>query len=292
MTLTLAAVKPLGPDYVTALKGGFDSRWVDFMPSTGKRSGAYSNSASTASTRTSCRTSWAATKTSPPWRTSPGHSMHSYLSNKTQPYVDAHYPIFTAEVASTLNENLLLHQMLDGTKDDATRLFLLGNALDNMRQTLFRQTLFAEFELRIHQMAEQGETLTGDNMSELYGQLVREYYGDAQGVCKVDHLYSVEWAYIPHFYYNFYVYQYATSMIASMSIADRIRSEAAQKPPATKARDAYMSMLAAGGSKYPIDLLKMAGVDMTTSAPFQASMREMNKIMDEMEAILAKSGGK
>jgi len=143
-------------------------------------------------------------------------------------------------------------------------------------------------------MAEKGETLTGDNMSALYGDLVREYYGHSKGVCKVDSLYSVEWAYIPHFYYNFYVYQYATSLIASMSIANRIQDEAAMKPPATTARDGYLKMLSSGGAKYPIDLLKDAGVDMTTSEPFRASMREMNAIMDEMEAILAKrdKGGK
>jgi len=221
-----------------------------------------------------------------------GHSMHTYLADQKQPYATHDYKIFVAEVASTLNENLLLQHMLGQTKDRDTRLFLLGSALDNMRGTLFRQTLFAEFEVRIHEMAEKGESLTGDNMSELYGKLLREYYGDAQGVCKVDSLYNVEWSYIPHFYYNFYVYQYATSVIASTSIANRIRDEMAQKKPSTKARDAYVEMLAAGGSKYPIDLLKMAGVDMTTSEPFQAAMREMNKIMDEMEAILAQSGGK
>jgi oligoendopeptidase F len=291
MALTLAAVKPLGPDYVAALKAGFDSRWVDFLPSTGKRSGAYSEGVFGVHPYQLQNFMGRYEDVSTVAHES-GHSMHSYLANKTQPYVDAHYPIFTAEVASTLNENLLLHQMLDATTDPATRLFLLGNALDGMRQTLFRQTLFAEFELRIHEMAEKGESLTGDNMSELYGKLLREYYGDAQGVCKVDSLYNVEWAYIPHFYYNFYVYQYATSMIASTSIANRIRDEIAQKKPSTQARDAYLGMLAAGGSKYPIDLLKMAGVDMTTSEPFQAAMREMNKIMDEMEAILAKSGGK
>jgi oligoendopeptidase F len=291
MALTLAAVKPLGPDYAAALKAGFDSRWVDFLPSTGKRSGAYSQGVFGVHPY-QLQNFMGRYEDVSTVAHEAGHSMHSYLANKTQPYVDAHYPIFTAEVASTLNENLLLHQMLDGTQDPATRLFLLGNALDGMRQTLFRQTLFAEFELRIHEMAEKGESLTGDNMSELYGKLLREYYGDAQGVCKVDSLYNVEWAYIPHFYYNFYVYQYATSMIASTSIANRIRDEIAQKKSSTQARDAYLAMLASGGSKYPIDLLKMAGVDMTTSEPFQAAMREMNKIMDEMEAILAKSGGK
>jgi oligoendopeptidase F len=291
MALTLAAVKPLGSEYVAALQKGFDSRWVDFLPSTGKRSGAYSQGVYGVHPY-QLQNFMGRYEDVSTVAHEAGHSMHTYLANKTQPYVDAHYTIFTAEVASTLNENLLLHQMLGATRDDAVRLYLLGNALDNMRQTLFRQTLFAEFELRIHELAEKGESLTGDNMSALYGKLVREYYGHDQDVCKVDSLYSVEWAYIPHFYYNFYVYQYATSMIASVSIANRIRDEVAAKKPSTAARDAYLAMLSAGGSKYPIDLLKMAGVDMTTSVPFQAAMREMNGIMDEMEAILARRGGK
>jgi oligoendopeptidase F len=291
MEVTIAACTPLGGEYVEALRTGFGAGWVDFMPSTGKRSGAYSESVygvhpfqlqnfmgryeDVSTLAHEC-----------------GHSMHSYLADKSQPYATRNYPIFVAEVASTLNENLLFHHMLDGAKDDATRLFLLGSYLDNMRQTLFRQALFAEFELRIHEQAEKGATLSGDNMSALYGDLLRTYYGDAQGVCKVDSLYSIEWAYIQHFYYNFYVYQYATSMIASISIANRIRDEAAAKPPVTRARDAYLKMLGSGGAQYPIDLLRTAGVDMTTSEPFKAAMREMNQIMDEMEKILAKTGGK
>jgi oligoendopeptidase F len=188
-----------------------------------------------------------------------------------------------------MNENLLLDYMLKNeAKDDATKLFLLGSHLDGLRQTLFRQTLFAEFELKMHEMAESGESLTGDNLTKLYLSLLKEYYGDKDGVCKVDDLYGVEWAYIPHFYYNFYVYQYATSLVASTSIANAIREEEAAKPPSTKARDAYIQMLSSGSSRYPIDLLKGAGVDMTTSAPFSAAMKEMNTVMDEIEAILDK----
>jgi oligoendopeptidase F len=212
--------------------------------------------------------------------------MHTYLSDRTQPYVSHDYATFVAEVASTLNENLLLHTMLDRTKDPATRLFLLGSALDNLRGTLFRQTLFAEFELEIHERAERGETLTGDNLSQLYLERVRKYYGHDQGVCTVDSLYAVEWSYIDHFFYDFYVYQYATSIVASTAIANGIREEQAAKPPATRRRDAYLAMLSAGSSKYPIDLLKDAGVDMTTPAPFAAAMKEMNAVMDEMERLL------
>jgi oligoendopeptidase F len=151
---------------------------------------------------------------------------------------------------------------------------------------MFRQVLFAEFELKIHEMGERGEPLTGESLNKLYLQLVRQYYGHAQGVCLVRPLYEVEWAYIPHFYYNFYVYQYATSILASNSLANAIRQEAASHPAKLAKRDAYLALLKSGGSKYPIDELKEAGVDMTTSAPFQAAMREMNSVMDQMEKLL------
>jgi oligoendopeptidase F len=176
--------------------------------------------------------------------------------------------------------------MMKQTKDTDTRLFLLGSRLEGLRTTLFRQTMFAEFELRIHEIAERGEPLTGEKLTALYRGMLKEYYGDAQGVCKVDDLYGIEWAYIPHFFYNFYVYQYATSLVASTSLARAIRDEA--KRGKTAARDATLRMLRAGGSKYPIDLLREAGVDMITSAPFDAAMAEMNGIMDEMERILAR----
>ncbi|MEW6756986.1 MAG: oligoendopeptidase F [Acidobacteriota bacterium] len=288
MKLTLEACAPLGPEYMAALQKGYESGWVDFMPSTGKRSGAYSNGSVYDVHPFQLLNFMGTYEDVSTLAHESGHSMHSYLSNKKQPYITADYSIFVAEVASTLNENLLLHHMLKNTKDDATRLYLLGSALDNMRQTLFRQTLFAEFEMTIHEMAERGETLSGDNMSALYLRLLKEYYGSDQGVCAVDDLYGVEWAYIPHFYYNFYVYQYATSLTASTYIADAIRQEASAKKPASKARDAYIGLLSAGSSKYPIDVLKDAGVDMTTSAPFDAAMREMDRIMDEIEAILSK----
>jgi len=223
-----------------------------------------------------------------------GHSMHSWLADHHQPYVSREYKIFVAEVASTLNENLLLHYMLDHTRDHDTRLFLLGSRLDGLRQTLFRQVLFAEFELRINEMVEQGEPLTGEKLSTEYLKLLREYYGHDQGVCRVDELYGVEWAYIHHFYLNFYMFQYATSIIGSTSIAAQMRAEAAQPQdraaqhrPLTRQRDAYLAMLAAGDSKDPISLMRDAGVDMTTSAPFNAAMKEMNGIMDEMERLLA-----
>jgi oligoendopeptidase F len=283
--LTLKAVAPLGPDYVNTLKTGFESRWVDFIPTTGKRSGAYSTGAYGVHPYQLQNFTGLYEEVSTLAHES-GHSMHTYLSDQHQPYATHDYKIFVAEVASTLNENLLLHYMLNQTKDRDTRLFLLGSYLDGLRTTLFRQTLFAEFEMRIHELAEQGEPLTGEKMSELYIGLVKDYYGDAQGVCKVKDLYGIEWAYIPHFYYNFYVFQYATSITASAQIAVNMRADAALKHPVTKSRDAYLAMLSSGSSKYPIELLKGAGVDMTTSAPFNAAIKEMNGIMDEMEKLL------
>jgi len=282
-TITLDALAPLGKDYTEALRKGFDSRWTDYLPTTGKRSGAYSTGVYGVhpyqllnfNGRYEDLTTLAHES---------GHSMHTFLSHGAQPYPTADYPIFVAEVASTFNENLLIHYMLDRAKDDATKLFLLGTLLDGLRTTLFRQTQFAEFELAFHEQAERGEPLTGENLSKLYLKIARDYYGHDKKVCQVEDLLAVEWAYVPHFYYDFYVYQYATSMVASTSLARAVREEA--KTGKTARRDAYLKMLSSGSSKYAIDLLKDAGVDMTTSAPFDAAIAEMNATMDEMDRIL------
>ncbi|MBI5239074.1 MAG: oligoendopeptidase F [Elusimicrobia bacterium] len=281
MDLVEKAVAPLGPAYTADLKKSYESRWVDFMPTQGKRSGAYSTGVFGVHPYQLQNFTGLYEEVSTLAHES-GHSIHTYLSDKNQPYPTHDYKIFVAEVASTLNENLLLHHMLKQTKDKDTRLFLLGSYLDGLRTTLFRQTLFAEFELKIHEMAEKGEPLVGEKLTELYRGLVKEYYGDAAGVCKVDDLYGVEWAYIPHFYYNFYVYQYATSITASAQIAANIRGD-----KTAKSRDGYLKMLSSGSSKYPLDLLKDAGVDMLGSGPFNAAIKEMNATMDEMEKLLA-----
>ncbi len=282
--VALEAVAPLGAEYVAALKQGFDSRWTDFLPSTGKRSGAFSTGVWGVHPYQLLNFNGRYDDLSTLLHES-GHSMHTYLANKTQPAATADYSIFVAEVASTLNENLLMHQLLAQAKDDATRLFLLGNHLETLRTTLFRQVQFAEFELGFHEKAARGEPLTGENLSEAYLKLVREYYGHEKDVCRVDDLLAVEWAFIPHFYGTFYVYQYATSLVASTSLARGLLEEA--KQGGTAKRDAYLAMLKAGGSKFPIDLLKDAGIDMTTSAPFDAAMAEMNATMDQMEKLLA-----
>jgi oligoendopeptidase F len=285
MDIVLGAVAPLGSEYVETLKKGMTGGWIDWMPTTGKASGAYSTGAYGVHPYQLQNFTGQYDEVGTLAHES-GHSMHTWYSYGHQPYVNSNYATFVAEVASTLNENFLFHYMVDRTTDRNTRLFLLGTYLEGLRTTMFRQVLFAEFELRIHEMGERGEPLTGESLDKLYLQLVRQYYGHSRGVCKVNPLYGVEWAYIPHFYYNFYVYQYATSILASNSLANAIRQEAASKPPRAPRRDAYLGLLKAGGSNYPIDELKDAGVDMTTSAPFRAAMREMNSVMDQMERIL------
>jgi oligoendopeptidase F len=281
--LVLKAVAPLGQQYVADLKNSYDSRWVDFMPSTGKKSGAYSTGVYGVHPYQMQNFSGIYDEVSTLAHES-GHSMHTLLSARNQPYVTSDYKIFVAEVASTLNEDLLFRYMLAHTDDKSVKLSLLGSRLESLRQTLFRQTLFAEFELKMHETAEKGEPLTGDKLTAMYRAMLREYYGADAGVCAVDDLYGIEWAYIPHFYYNFYVYQYATSIIASSMLAEGIMDENAKG--GTAKRDAYIKMLSSGSSKEPIDLLKDAGVDMTTSAPFKAAMNEMNDIMDQMEKLL------
>jgi oligoendopeptidase F len=285
--ITLEAVAPLGTPYVAVLKKGFESRWTDYLPSPGKRAGAYSTGVYGLHPFQLLNFNGQYEDLSTLAHES-GHSMHTYLSFQSQPFQTSSYPIFVAEVASTLNENLLLHYMVGKTKDDATRLALLGNYLDNMRQTLFRQALFADFELQVHQRAERGEPITGEMLSALYLKLLRDYYGHDQGICQVDDLVAVEWAYIPHFYYNFYVFQYSTSLVASTSIAKALREDL--KAGHTRVRDAYLGMLSAGSSKPAISLLKDAGVDMTTSVPFDGAIAEMNGIMDEMEKLLTRQG--
>jgi oligoendopeptidase F len=262
------------------------------MPNTGKSPGAYSNTVYGVHPYQLLNFNGAWDDVSTLAHES-GHSMHSFMSSSKQPYATASYSTFVAEVASTLNENLLLHHVLDRTQDDRTRLFLLSSYLDSMRTTLFRQTLFAEFELKIHEMVERGEPLTADALNKLYLGLLRQYYGHDAGVVQVDDLYGAEWAFIPHFYSNFYVYQYATSMIGGMSLADgMIGKDAVKSGKAQQNRDKYLRLISAGSSKYPIELLRDAGVDMSTSEPFNAAMREMNLIMDEIERIYARGNVK
>jgi len=282
VALVLDAVKALGDDYVKVAKAGLADRWIDVYPTPGKRSGAYSNGACYDVHPYILLNYNGQYNDVSTLAHELGHTMHSYFSNKNQPYPSADYSIFVAEVASTLNEALLIHKMLTEIKDDERRLSLLMNHLDGIKGTVFRQTQFAEFELRIHELAEKGQPLTGDTLTTLYAEIVRQYYGHDQGICHIEDLYTLEWAYIPHFYYNFYVYQYATSFTASIALCEAIIE---REPGAVKRA---LDFLSAGGSDYPINILKTAGVDMTTADPFHKTMSAMNRIMDEIEAILNK----
>ncbi|MGV8039077.1 MAG: M3 family metallopeptidase [Thermoanaerobaculaceae bacterium] len=264
------------------MKKGFDSRWMDVYPRPGKRSGAYSNGSAYdvhPFVLMNYNDDYESLSTlAHEW----GHAMHSFLANQAQPFQTADYSIFVAEVASTFNEALLLDRMLTQAKTDDERLSLLGSYLEGLRGTFFRQTMFAEFELMIHQAAERGEALSGKKLTEMYGGLLRRYHGHDQGVIRIDDAYAVEWAYIPHFYYNFYVYQYATSLAASSLLAKEVLAGT------PGARERYLGLLKAGGSKYPYELLRDAGVDLASPAPYRALEARMSWAMDEIEKILAR----
>jgi len=282
--LAIDSMKPLGSSYCRSIGKAFKERWIDVYPTRGKRSGGYSNGSAYDVHPYILLNYNGQYEDVSTLAHELGHAMHSYYSNKNQPYPTADYSIFVAEVASTFNEALLIHKMLEEIKDDDIRLSLLMNYLDGVKGTVFRQTQFAEYELRIHEKAERGEPLTGDVLTELYGEILKKYYGHDKGVCHIDDLYTVEWAYIPHFYYNFYVYQYSTSFTASTALAEKVLGK--ERGAVGK----YIEFISSGGSDYPIELLKKAGVDMTTAEPFNKTMVAMNRAMDEIESILAKKG--
>jgi len=276
----LEAFKPLGDDYVQVVKTAFERRWIDVYPTEGKRSGAYSNGSAYDVHPYILLNYNGKFDDMSTLAHELGHTMHSYYSNKNQPYATSQYAIFVAEVASTFNEALLMDYVLKNIHDDGIRLSLLGSYLENIKGTVFRQTQFAEFELRINEKAQQGEALTGDVLNDLYSEITKRYYGHDQHICVVDDEIKAEWMYIPHFYYNFYVYQYATAFTASAALSERVLAGD------NEIRKRYMQFLSSGGSDYPINLLKKAGVDMTTSEPFELTMQRMNRVMDEIEKIL------
>jgi oligoendopeptidase F len=280
--LILESLAPLGTAYVKVVDQAFNERWIDMYPNEGKRSGAYSNG-SAYDVHPYILMNYNGKYDDVSTLTHElGHTMHSYLTNQKQHFVNSNYSIFVAEVASTVNEALLNDYLLKQIEDDDVRLAILGNYLEGAKGTLFRQTQFAEFELMIHELVEKGQALTGDRFNQLYLELTRKYYGHDKGVCIVDDYIQSEWSFIPHFYYNFYVYQYATSFTASQAIAEKILAGDQQ------ALQKYLDFLAAGSTKYPVDLLIDAGVDMNTTAPFDLTIQKMNAVMDEMERILDK----
>jgi len=270
----------LGDEYVTTLDKAYKDRWIDVYPNAGKRSGAYSNGAAFDEHPYILLNYNSKYNDMSTLAHELGHTMHSYFSNKNQPYVNASYPIFLAEVASTANEALLLDYVLKDIKDPDARLAILGSYLENFRGTMFRQTQFAEFELKIHETSEKGEALTGDKFTEIYLDILKKYYGHDEGVMVIDDLYGIEWAYIPHFYYNFYVYQYSTSYLASQVLAEKMLKGGPDMV------EKYLDFLSSGSSDYAIPTLKKVGIDMTTDEPFIVGMKKMNAVMDEIEKIL------
>lgn len=279
--LVMDCMKPLGEDYVNVLKKAFGERWVDRFPNKGKESGAFSMGiyAVHPYVKMNYNGEYDAVST---LAHELGHTMHSYYSSKKQPFATNDYATFLAEIASTFNENLLMRHLLATEKDDMFKLYILDRYLDGVRGTIFRQTLFAEFELAMHARVEQGQTLTADFLNEEYLKLTKKYYGDDKGVVEVGDYIQNEWSYIPHFYMNYYVFQYSTGLIASMALSEKVLSG---EPGA---REKYLEFLSAGGSDYPLNILKKAGVDMTRPEASEAAFRNFDQLVTEMETIVAR----
>ncbi|MDM8534998.1 M3 family oligoendopeptidase, partial [Clostridiaceae bacterium HSG29] len=272
----LDSLNILGSDYTDVVKSAFTDGWIDVYENEGKRSGAYS---------------WG-TYYSKPYILlnyhnelndvftlihEMGHSMHSHYTRKNQPYVYGDYSIFVAEVASITNEALLNKNLLKKVEEKNKKLYLLNNYLENFRGTVFRQTMFAEFERDIHKYASEGGALTAEQLCKMYRELNIKYYGPD---LDIDFELDLEWARIPHFYYNFYVFQYATGFSSAVALADKMTDEG------QSAVDAYKEFLKAGSSNYPIDILKRAGVDMTTSEPVNNALDVFKALVDEMESLI------
>ena len=279
--MTLEAMSVMGDDWVEMQGEAIGQRWMHVYPQPGKRSGAYMsggaydvhpylllnhnddyNSVSTFAHE---------------W----GHAMHTLYAKSAQPYETAGYSTFIAEIPSTTLELILQQYMVDNAETNEEKLFYLGNGLEQLRTTYFRQTMFAEFELALYEAMERGEALSGERITEIYGELLRRYHGHDDGVVVIDDLYANEWMFIRHFYLNMYVYQYATSLTAGTALYEKIREEG---EPAVRN---LKNLLRAGGSDYPYELLKAAGVDLATPEPHRALIRRMNDVMDQMEALLA-----
>ncbi len=269
-------LNPLGPEYLNYLKQGFDSSWIDVFENEGKTSGAYS---------------WGAYDTHPyvllnyqgtindvfTIAHEMGHALHSFYTNKTQPYIYSEYKIFVAEVASTVNESLLMQYLLKNTTDKKERAYLLNHYLEEFRGTVFRQVMFAEFEKIIHEKTDHGEAITTEDYCTIYRGLNEKYYGKE---AVIDSQIDMEWSRIPHFYTSFYVYKYATGFSAATSLSTRILKEG------RSAVDRYINFLKSGGSDYPLELLKKAGVDLTTPKPIEDGLRVFEEILSELEELI------
>ena len=272
----LKALAPLGEDYVATVKEGFENRWIDVYENEGKRSGAYS--AGAFGTHPYVLLNYNDTLDNMfTLAHEMGHAMHSWYSNANQPYIYSQYKIFVAEVASTCNEILLMEYLLANTTDKKERAYLLNHYLDSFKGTVYRQTMFAEFEMKSNQMAEEGESLNAENLCKLYYELNQKYFGEDM---VSDPQIAYEWARIPHFYYNFYVYQYATSFSAAVAIAHGILEEGA---PAV---ERYKKFLSGGCSMSPVDLLKQVGINMEEPKPIQDALDVFGKVLDEIETLI------
>lgn len=275
--LVIDSVAPLGSEYQSLLRKGFqEQRWVDRYENQNKRSGAYSSGCYDSlpyilmNYKELLRDVFTLAHEA-------GHSMHSLYSRQTQPYHYSDYPIFLAEVASTFNEDLLTRLLIQRCQNPHEKIFLINQKIEDIRATLFRQTMFAEFELLIHQHAEKGIPLTPQLLKNEYRQLNNLYFGPST---VIDKEIEIEWARIPHFYYNFYVYQYATGISAALALSNKVVNGD------EKDRNAYLSFLKGGSSQYPIDMLKMAGVDLTTPAPIESAIQTFGNLVDELEQLL------
>ncbi len=276
--LTIDAVKPLGPDYVREFSDVTQKKWMDPLPRQGKASGAYMNPGAfdvhpylllNLSDKYDGLTTYAHE-----W----GHAMHSLLANAAQPYELSNYPTFTAEVASTAHELLLANMMVERAQAKEEKLFYLGQIMENYRGTFFRQSMFAEFQLAINDLATKGEGLSGEKMSAIYFDLLKRYHGPK---VQLEPVYAAEWAYIQHFYFGFYVWQYATSITAANFFAQKVM----HGTPAD--RDRYLSVLRSGGSDYGYNLLKTGGLDMATAEPYRLIVDSFSKVLDQAEALIA-----
>ena len=272
----LKGLAPLGENYISVLKEGFENRWVDVHENKGKRSGAYSSGSY--GTNPYILMNWQDDVNNLYTLAHEfGHSLHTYYTTNTQPYPYGDYSIFVAEVASTCNENLLTDYLLKTVTDPKQRLYILNHYLEGFRGTVFRQTMFAEFEQLIHTKAKNGQALTAESLTEDYYNLNKKYFGENM---YIDKEIGREWSRIPHFYYNFYVYQYATGFSAATALSKGILEEG------QPAIERYLEFLKSGSSDYPIEVLKKAGVDMTQSKPIEEALKVFEERLNEMESLL------
>lgn len=275
--LTLKALKPLGDKYIADLKNAYNNRWIDVYETKGKRSGAYS-SGSTYGVHPYVLLNWNDQLNDVfTLAHEMGHNMHSFYTGNTQPFPYADYSIFLAEIASTANEALLLDYLIEHAKDKQEKLALIEKYLSNITTTFYRQTRFAEFEQETNEITEEGKSLNSEDLCKMYGDMYQKYWGPEM---VVDTEETFTWARIPHFYYNFYVFQYATGFAASAALVAKIKKEG------QPAIDKYLNFLSSGESEYPIETLKKAGVDMTSPEPVLAVVKKMNDLLDQMEELL------